>query len=127
MNSWLNLSGVIQNRATGEAVQVAGEVHLVVDVTGSQAGGWVVRVTANLQDTKGTGESTGQSYRGTGSDKTSEQFIAGPSLELLVFDPTFILSSPNDKSPLPVLVTVALNADGTISSVTGSIGGGGAT
>jgi hypothetical protein len=138
-NSQMPLSGTVQDDATFEAVALVGQMHVVIDLGGSQSSGFSVDLHANLDQTSGSGQTSGQQYVADGADQASVHLPPGPLTGSVSFAPSFALHPPSpcrtEQMPGPchagsgfsALVTVSFNTDGGISVVVALDGGGSAT
>jgi hypothetical protein len=124
-NSQMPFTGTIRSSVGGETVELSGRMHVVVDVSGTETTGFNVGLHANLDETAGTGETSGQPYIGDGADQASVQLAPGPLAGSVSFSPSFVLHPPSPcrighppgpchaTSALGAHVTVSFNTDGT--------------
>jgi hypothetical protein len=106
---------------SNENVDVVGRLHLVTKLTGSEQAGWTLEWRANLDNTTGTGQITGDRYRGTGADSGTVAYPSGPPVREVLFEPAFMLRPPGGSihppSPCRLLVNVVYDESGRVAEV----------
>ena len=65
-----------------ENVDISGRLHVVVQLSGSESGGWTLDWHANLDDTTGIGQATGNRYLGRGTVAHPPSPIRSATFEL---------------------------------------------
>lgn len=94
---------------------------MVTQLSGSERDGWTLDWHANLNDTTGTGETTGDGYRGIGADHGTVALPPGPPARTATFEPSFTLylSGPPTHPPSPcrLAVNVVYDETGHVSGV----------
>ena len=100
----------------GEEVLLTGEVHVVAHVTAMVGGNFITDLHINMAGLVGTGQTTGNMYVGTGSNKFLD--VAWPPHPVSPPTPiqaTFSLESTNRGGSVPLLLDIALvfGPDGT--------------
>lgn len=118
-NSQTPFTGTVHSGVDGEAVALAGRMHVVIDVSGSETTGFSVELHANVDDTSGVGKPSGAPYTATGADQATAQLAPGPLSGSASFSPSFTLHPPSpcriDHPPGPCHVTSAFSAHVTVS------------
>ena len=103
---------------SNENVDVVGHLHVVTQLSGSDSTGWTVEWHANLDNTSGTGETTGDRYQGTGADSG---VVHPPSpIREASFEASFTLHPPgpiHPPSPIRLAVNVVYDETGHVSDV----------
>lgn len=129
----LSLSGTIQGPT--ESIDINGTLNVNVvtyppgPVTPNPMSS--ARIVATLVNTTGTGETTGGTYRFTGTDTSFNTYPPNPGGgHVLTFTPTFTIFPPNPFFPRPdvppgpikiLQVSVPIAADGTIGEITATL------
>ena len=120
-------SGTVLASETHENVDVVGRVHLVVTLAGSPGSGWALRWLSNVE-AWGTGATTGDRYRGHGTDVGTVNIPPGPPVRTAVLHPACGLIPPgppaHPPSPCRLLVQVAFDEAGRLSAVDVHVGDG---
>jgi hypothetical protein len=113
----------------GENVSLIGKVHVVTHVTAVVGGNFLTDIYLNMAGVKGVGQTTGNMYIGTGSNKVLNFAIPGDPI--IPGDPlraAFMLEPTNrgGSVPLPLTFRLVLGSDGTLlTSSTVMVGQGG--
>lgn len=114
-------TGTVFATESNENVDVVGRLHVVTQLSGSEQDGWTVEWHANLDDTTGTGETTGDRYRGTGADRGTVAMPPGPPTRSAFFEASFTLRPPGGSihppSPCRLAVNVVYDETGRVSDV----------
>ena len=82
----VRFAGTVFATESNENVDVVGRLHVVTQLSGSEQDGWTVEWHANLDNTTGTGQTTGDRYRGTGADRGTVAFPPGPPTRSAFFE-----------------------------------------
>ncbi len=102
-----------------ETVDLAGSLHLVTRLTGSEQTGWTLYWRANLDNTTGTGQTTGTGYVGSGADKGTVTLPPGPPVRSSPLQATFTLLPPgpptHPPSPIRLAVHLTYNETGQLA------------
>ncbi len=109
----VTFTGTTVASATNENVEVAGTLHVVTALRGSDEAGWTLSWSTNVDNTVGTGQTTADRYRGTGTDGGYFVLPAGPPVRTVTFSASFRLSplGPPTHPPSPIRLTVDLVLD----------------
>ena len=117
----VRFAGTVFATESNENVDLVGRLHVVTQLTGSEQDGWTVAWHANLDDTTGTGQTTGDRYRGTGADHGTVAIPPGPPVRTAFFEASFTLRPPgasiHPPSPCRLAVNVAYDETGRVSDV----------
>lgn len=71
-------AGAVYLAEPGETADLAGNLHLVTRLGGSEQTGWTLDWRANLDTTTATGQSTATHYVGSGADTGTVAFPPSP-------------------------------------------------
>ncbi|SDH84859.1 hypothetical protein SAMN05192558_105333 [Actinokineospora alba] len=104
--------------AADDTVDIAGTLHLVARLTGSDQTGWTLTWRTNVDHTTGTGQS-GTHYVVTGADTGTATLPPGPPTRPAPLPATFSLLPPGPPThpPSPIRLAVHLAYDETGSLV----------
>lgn len=86
-----------------ENVDISGRLHVVVQLNGSESGGWMLDWHANLDDTTGIGQATGDRYLGRGAGRGTVTHPPSP-IRSATFELPFTLfpAGPPVHPPSPI-------------------------
>ena len=114
-------TGTAYASESGENVDIAGTLHLVTTLLGTEETGWSLDWHTDLPNTTASGETTGDSYRATGTDAGTVQLPPGPPVRSASFEPTFRLVPPgppvHPPSPIRLAITVHVGATGQVTEI----------
>jgi hypothetical protein len=114
-------TGAVYLAEPDETVDLAGNLHLVTRLSGSEHTGWTVDWRANLDTTTATGQSTATHYVGSGADAGTVALPPGPPVRTAVLSPLFTLLPPgppmHPPSPIRLGVHVAYDETGRVTDV----------
>lgn len=117
----VRFAGTVFATESNENVDVVGRLHVVTRLTGSEQDGWTVEWHASLDHTTGTGQTSGDRYRGTGADRGTAAYPPGPPVRSAVFEASFTLRPPGGSihppSPCRLAVNVVYDETGRVSDV----------
>lgn len=96
-----------------ETVDISGNLHLATRLTGSDQAGWTLSWQTNLDNTTGTGQTTGTRYVGSGADTGTVTLPPGPPTRSALVQPTFTLLPPGPPThpPSPIRLGAHLTYD----------------
>ena len=124
-NERIELTGLVvfvecANGGAGEEVVLEGPLHVVLTTTLDRSGGFHARSLSQPQGVAGTGQVTGDRYRGTGV--TQDQF-SGKVGQTYTYVNVFniIGQGPGNNALLHETVHYTVNPDGTVAVLHGDI------
>lgn len=112
--------GTVFATESEENVDIFGRLHVVVQVSGSESSGWTLDWHANLDDTTGIGQATGDRYLGRGAGRGTVTHPPSPirsaTLELTV---TLLPPGPPTHPPSPIRLSahVVFEDNGRLSGL----------
>ena len=113
------LRATVYDTRTGVPVDLVGRVRVGIEVQGSQARGWKVTLSANLDTVTGTSRTSLLPYCATGSGSTTTTFAPGPLPASMAFTPTFSLRPPllAKAQPFQLMLVASFSLKGTVTAV----------
>jgi len=103
-----------------EDVDISGRLHVVVQVSGSESSGWTLDWHANLDNTTGIGQATGDRYLGRGAGRGTVTHPPSP-IRSATFELTFTLFPPglpvHPPSPIRLSASVVFDENSQLSGV----------
>lgn len=88
-----SFSGTAFAAGPEENVDISGRLHVVVQLSGSESGGWMLDWHANLDDTTGIGQASGDRYLARSAGRGAVTHPPSP-IRSATFELTFTLSPP---------------------------------
>lgn len=117
----VSFAGTTFAAGASENVDVVGNLHVMTQLSGSEQTGWTVEWHANLDNTTGTGQTTGDRHQGIGADRGTVAYPPGPPTRSVFFEPSFTLrpsgGSIHPPSPCRLAVNVVFDETGQVSAV----------
>jgi hypothetical protein len=106
---------------SNEDVEVAGRLHVVTQLTGSEETGWTFEWRTNVDNLTAKGQTTGDRYRASGTDGGTVAIPPEPPVREVIFEPSFSLLPPgpptHPPSPCRLTVSVVYDETGRVSDV----------
>lgn len=117
----VSLSGTTFASATNENVDVVGTLQVATVLLGSEQTGWILGWATGLGNITGTGQTTGDRYRATGTDGGFVPMPSGPPAQSVAFEPSCRLYSPglsvHPPSPCRFIVNLVFDGSGRVTDV----------
>jgi hypothetical protein len=105
---------------SNENVDVAGTLHVVATLVGSEQTGWALNWSTNLADTMGRGQTTDDRYLASGSDRGLVLMPPGPPTRAASVEASFRLHPPapiHPPSPIRLSVTIVFDESGRVADI----------